>query len=175
MKLIELLPLIECSTVNVYEKRKYRPSRFIALINPKKNKGCISDDLLDREIYSISISCNRNFIIFVCDDKEDEELVKKAVSIGLVEDVNNDDSNEDDDFLMIEERIDKLIKTYQMYIDQNNSIIISEKDKLIRKLNDASYENIQLNAKDINVRIYENDLFRAFIGSLEYAKTGEIK
>lgn len=76
---------------------------------------------------------------------------------------------------MIEERIDKLIKTYQMYIDQNNSIIISEKDKLIRKLNDASYENIQLNAKDINARIDENDLFRAFIESLEYAKTGEIK
>lgn len=86
----------------------------------------------------------------------------------------NDDSNEDD-LQMIEERIDKLIKTYQMYIDQNNSIIISEKDKLIRKLNDVSYENIQLNAKDINVRIYENDLFRAFIGSLEYAKTGERK
>lgn len=76
---------------------------------------------------------------------------------------------------MIEERIDKLIKTYQMYIDQNNSIIISEKDKLIRKLNDASYENIQLNAKDINARIDENDLFRAFIESLLYAKTGEIK
>lgn len=76
---------------------------------------------------------------------------------------------------MIEERIDKLIKTYQMYIDQNNSIIISEKDKLIRKLNDASYENIQLNTKDINVRIDENDLFRAFIESLEYAKTGERK
>lgn len=76
---------------------------------------------------------------------------------------------------MIEERIDKLIKTYQMYIDQNNSIIIREKDRLIRKLNDASYENIQLNAKDINVRIDENDLFRAFIESLKYAKTGERK
>lgn len=85
----------------------------------------------------------------------------------------NDDSNEDD--LMIEKRIDKLIKTYQMYIDQNTSIIIREKDKLIRKLNDASYENIQLNAKDINARIDENNLFRAFIESLEYAKTGERK
>lgn len=85
----------------------------------------------------------------------------------------NDDSNEDD--LMIEKRIDKLIKTYQMYIDQNTSIIIREKDKLIRKLNDASYENIQLNAKDINARIDENNLFIAFIESLEYAKTGERK
>lgn len=30
--------------------------------------------------------------------KDDEELVKKAASIGLIEDVNNDDSNEEDDF-----------------------------------------------------------------------------
>ena len=98
MKLIELLPLIECSTVNVYEKRRYGPPRFIVLINPKKNKGCISDDLLDREIYSISISYNHGFRIFVCKKKDDEELVKKAASIGLIEDVNSDDSNEEDDF-----------------------------------------------------------------------------
>lgn len=98
MKLIELLPLIECSTVNVYEKRKYRPSRFIALINPKKNKGCISDDLLDRDIYSISIGYSSKFNIYVCNKKDDEQLVKKAASIGLIEDVNNDDSNEEDDF-----------------------------------------------------------------------------
>ena len=96
MKLIELLPLIEGYTVDLYEKRKHRPSRFIALINPKKNKGCISDDLLDREIYSISISYNRKFRIYVCNKKDDEELVKKAASIGLIEDVNNDDSNEED-------------------------------------------------------------------------------
>lgn len=85
----------------------------------------------------------------------------------------NDNSNDDD--LMVEKRIDKLIKTYQMYIDQNTSIIIREKDKLIRKLNGGFYENIQLNAKDINVLKDENDLFRAFIESLEYAKTGERK
>lgn len=95
MKLIELLPLIECSTVNVYEKRRCGPSRFIVLINPKKNKGCISDDLLDREIYSISISYNHDFRIFVCNKKGNEELVKKAASIGLIEDVNNDDLDED--------------------------------------------------------------------------------
>lgn len=69
MKLIELLQLIE-RPAEIYEKRKYMPSGFIALINPKKNKVCISDDLLDREIYSISISCNCYFRIFVCDKEE---------------------------------------------------------------------------------------------------------
>lgn len=95
MKLIELLPLIEGYTVDLYEKRKHGPSRFIALINPKKNKEYISDDLLDREIYSISISCNRNFRIYVCNKKDDEKLVNKLDSIGLIEDVNNDDLDED--------------------------------------------------------------------------------
>lgn len=73
MKLIELLPLIECSTVNVYEKRRYGPARFIVLINPEKNKGYISDDLLEREIYSISNSYNRGFQITLCKEKDDEE------------------------------------------------------------------------------------------------------
>ena len=73
MKLIELLPLIKCSEVNVYEKRRYGPPRFIVLINPKKNKGCISDDLLEREIYSISDSYNRGFQIILCKEKDDEE------------------------------------------------------------------------------------------------------
>jgi hypothetical protein len=98
MKLIELLPLIVCNTVNIYEKRKYKPSRFILSINPKTNKGCISDDLLDREIYSISVAYGGRFIIYVCNKKDDEELVKKAASIGLIENVNNDNSNEEDDF-----------------------------------------------------------------------------
>lgn len=95
MKLIELFPLIEWPKVNIYEKRKYMPSIFIASVNPKKNKECISNDLLDREIYSISISYNREFNIYVRNNKDDEELIKKAISIGLIEDVNNDDSNED--------------------------------------------------------------------------------
>lgn len=64
----------------------------------KKNKGCISDDLLDREIYSISISYNHEFNIYVCNKKADEEFIKKAISIGLIEDIYNDDSNEEDDF-----------------------------------------------------------------------------
>ena len=75
MKLIELLPLIEGYTVELYEKRKYGPSRFIALINPKKNKKYISDDLLDREIYSISISCNRNFRIYVCNKEDFDSII----------------------------------------------------------------------------------------------------
>lgn len=98
MKLIELLPLIECPTVNIYEQRRYRPSGFITTINPKKNKGYISNNLLDGEIYSISTNCNGAFNIFVCNKKADEEFIKKAISIGLIEDVNNDDSNEEDDF-----------------------------------------------------------------------------
>lgn len=73
MKLIELLPLIENTTVNIYEKRSYGPPRFIVLINPKKNKGCISDNLLEREIYSISNSYNRGFQITLCKEKDDEE------------------------------------------------------------------------------------------------------
>lgn len=84
MKLIELLPLIECSTVNVYEKRRYGPPRFIVLINPKKNKGCISDDLLDRDIRSISISYRDGFNICVCKKKDDEELVDKADSFEWI-------------------------------------------------------------------------------------------
>lgn len=95
MKLKELLPLIKHSTVNIYEKRKYRPSIFIVLINPAKNKGSISNDLLDREIYSISVDYSCRFNICVCNKKEDEELVNKAASIGLIEDVNNDDLDED--------------------------------------------------------------------------------
>lgn len=85
----------------------------------------------------------------------------------------NDNSNEDD--LMIEERIDKLIKKYQMYIDQNISIIVKEKDKLICRLNDGFYENIQQNAKDINKLEDEINFFSLFIEDLEYAKTGERK
>nr|DAT67333.1 MAG TPA: hypothetical protein [Caudoviricetes sp.] len=94
MKLIELLPLLECPTVNIFEKRRYRPPRFIVLINPKKYKGCISDDLLDMDIRSISGGYGGRFIIYVCNKKADKELEKKAASIGLIEDVNSDDSNE---------------------------------------------------------------------------------
>lgn len=36
--------------------------------------------------------------IYVCNKKADEEFIKKAISIGLIQDVNNDDSNEEDEF-----------------------------------------------------------------------------
>lgn len=98
MKLIELLPLIDCSTVNIYEKRRYRPSGFITTINPKKNKGYISNNLLDGEIYSISTNYNGTFNVFIGNKKADEEFIKEAISIGLIQDVNNDDSNEEDEF-----------------------------------------------------------------------------
>lgn len=84
MKLIELLPLIDCSTVKIYEKRRYRPSGFITTINPKKNKGYVSDNLLDAEICSISTNCNGAFNVFICNKKADEELVDFAISQGLV-------------------------------------------------------------------------------------------
>lgn len=84
MKLIELLPLIDYSTVNIYEKRRYRPSSFITTINPKKNKGYISNNLLDGEIYSISTNCNGTFNVFIGNKKADEELVDFAISQGLV-------------------------------------------------------------------------------------------
>ncbi len=85
MKLIELLPLIDCSTVNIYEKRRYRPSGFITTINPKKSKGYISNNLLDGEIYSISTNCNGTFNVFIDNKKADEELVDFAVLQGLVD------------------------------------------------------------------------------------------
>lgn len=85
----------------------------------------------------------------------------------------NDNSNDDD--LIIKKRIDEVIKTYQMYINWNNNTIEKYKENLVCKLNNGFYENIQLNAKDINVLKDENDLFRAFIAWLEYAKTGERK
>lgn len=82
----------------------------------------------------------------------------------------NDDSNIDE---TIKDRIDELIKTYQMYIEWNKRNIEKDKENLIFKLNNGIYENIQLDAKDINVRKDDNDLYRAFIESLKYAKTGE--
>lgn len=76
---------------------------------------------------------------------------------------------------MIEERIDELIKTYQMYIEWNKRNIEKDKENLIFKLNNGIYENIQLDAKDINVMKDDIDLYIAFIASLAYAKTGERK
>lgn len=86
------------------------------MINTKKNKGCISDDLLDREIYKISAGYNSKFNIYVCNKKDDEELVKKAASIGLIEDVNNDDSNKGCCLLRDErgKRLDRLTRDIEV-------------------------------------------------------------
>lgn len=45
------------------------------MMNPKKNKGYISDDLLNREVDSISIGYNQSFTfrVFVREKKEEEE------------------------------------------------------------------------------------------------------
>lgn len=84
----------------------------------------------------------------------------------------NDDSNIDE---TIKDRIDELIKTYQMYIEWNKRNIEKDKENLIFKLNNGIYENIQLDTKDVNMMKDDIDLYRAFIASLEYAKTGERK
>lgn len=142
MKLKELLPLIECSTVNVYEKRRYGPPRFIVLINPKKNKGCISDDLLDRDIRSISISYRDGFNICVCKKKDDEELVEKAASIGLIEDVNNDDSNEEDFQMTVKQR--KLIESMNEFCDEKIDISKIRNNKEISEYISRNIEQYKL-------------------------------
>lgn len=77
MKLIELLPLIDEAHVAIYEKRTVA-YRFVVIMNPKKDKGCISNKLLEREIYSISNSYNRGFQITLCkEEDEDVEVWQK--------------------------------------------------------------------------------------------------
>lgn len=85
----------------------------------------------------------------------------------------NDNSNDDD--LMIEERIDTLIKAYEGYIDENNQSIKKHKNLLIEKLDDRNYGYPKLYVEIIEEYMRENELFEMFIESLKYAKTGEIK
>ena len=76
---------------------------------------------------------------------------------------------------MIEERIDKLIKTYQEYIDKNNYAIERNIANLNWKLNNGYEGCVQSNAENIKEMKDENRLFEMFIESLKYAKTGERK
>ncbi len=80
---------------------------------------------------------------------------------------------------MIEERIDKLIKTYQGYIDKNQTLIDFNNGVLlyanINRLEQRYEDYIELSARKIEELRKENELFRTFIESLEYAKTGERK
>lgn len=85
----------------------------------------------------------------------------------------NDNSNDDD--LMIEERIDTLIKVYEGYIDENNQSIKKHKNLLIEKLDDTNYGYPKLSVETIEIYMRENELFEMFIESLKYAKTGERK
>lgn len=83
----------------------------------------------------------------------------------------NDNSNDDD--LMIEERIDTLIKVYEGYIDENNQSIKKHKNLLIEKLDDTNYGYPKLYVEVIEIYTRENELFEMFIESLKFAKTGE--
>lgn len=76
---------------------------------------------------------------------------------------------------MIEERIDGLIKTYQMYIDANRQTIRKHKEVLIEKLNKGSCDYVKHNAEKIEQNEREIALFEMFIESLKYAKIGERK
>ena len=74
---------------------------------------------------------------------------------------------------MIEERIEKLIKTYQGYIDADKRMIKSHEKLLTEKLNTNSYQYIKRNAEKIEGYEKEIELFEMFIESLKYAKIGE--
>ena len=76
---------------------------------------------------------------------------------------------------MIEERIDKLIKTYQGYIDKNKKLIDFNNGILLYRLEQRYEDYIELSARKIEELRKENEIFRTFIESLEYAKTGERK
>lgn len=71
MTLKELLPLIDEAHVAIYEKKTVA-YRFVVIMNPRKDKGTISNKLLEREIYSISNNYNRGFRIMLCKEKDDE-------------------------------------------------------------------------------------------------------
>ena len=72
LRLKELLPLISETHVAIYEKKTVA-YRFVVIMNPRKDKGTISNKLLEREIYSISNNYNRGFQIMLCKEKDDEE------------------------------------------------------------------------------------------------------
>ena len=76
---------------------------------------------------------------------------------------------------MIEERIDKLIKTYQGYIDNNQKLIDLNNGVLLYRLEQRYEDYIEQSARKIEDLRKENELFRTFIESLEYAKIGERK
>lgn len=72
MKLKELLPILDRNAVYINEQTFYG-GYFILMINPKKTKQYIANELLNREVVSINIDRNGMFNIYV-DKKQDEDV-----------------------------------------------------------------------------------------------------
>ena len=85
----------------------------------------------------------------------------------------NDNSNDDD--LMIEKRIDGLIGTYKRMIDEDREIISHHEEKIIDYINKGESNHINSLVGQIEILNFEIFMFKSFIESLEYAKTGERK
>lgn len=113
--------------------------------------------------------CTSRFCGFCCNGDKYEEIEDKEIKDESYFE-NQYSTNE-----TIKERIDKLIKTYQMYIDANRQTIRKHKEILIEKLNKGSCDYVKHNAEKIEQNEREIALFEMFIESLKYAKTGERK
>lgn len=83
----------------------------------------------------------------------------------------NDDSNDED--LMIEKRIDDLIEKYRKCIKDDLLIIEINRKYLDDKSDDHSESYNEMCLLNIFDKEKEIELFKEFIESLEYAKTGE--
>lgn len=113
--------------------------------------------------------CTSRFCEFCCNGDKYEEIQDKEIKDESCLE-NQYSTNE-----TIKERIDKLIKTYQGYIDKNQKIIDFNTGALLYRLEQRYEDHIELSARKIEELRKENELFRTFIESLEYAKTGETK
>lgn len=111
--------------------------------------------------------CTSRFCEFCCNGDKYEEIEDKEIKDESYLE-NQYSTNE-----TIKERIDKLIKTYQGYIDKNQTLIDFNNGVLLYRLEQRYEDYIELSARKIEELRKENELFRTFIESLEYAKTGE--
>ena len=76
---------------------------------------------------------------------------------------------------MIKERIDGLIGTYKRMIDEDREIISHHEEKIIDYINKGESNHINSLVGQIEILNFEIFMFKSFIESLEYAKTGERK
>ena len=76
---------------------------------------------------------------------------------------------------MIEKRIYGLIKTYKRMIDEDREIILHHENKIIDYINKGESHHINSLVGQIEILNFEISMFKSFIESLEYAKTGEWK